>query len=128
MRLTPSARCCLICTNAAPNCCYQMSRPSFLPPIVRLSLKFLLPLSTLLVAIPANAGSAFFNFNTNPVSGLLSLYGSATWQSSGGAGAATNTTDGYLQITPSATGQRGAVVFADFDGGAAIKGFTFEAD
>src|SRR5262245_40512075 len=83
----------------------------------------------LLQAICCQGGEAFFNFNTDPTaSGLLTLYGSATWQRTGGAGAATNANDGYLQITPSSANQRGAVVFADFDNGAIIQAFTFEAD
>jgi uncharacterized repeat protein (TIGR03806 family) len=82
-----------------------------------------------LVAPSGRGASVFFNFNTNPVaSGLLTLYGNATWQPSGGAGAATNASDGYLQITPSARDQRGAIVFADFDNGKMIQAFTFEAD
>src|SRR2546430_214135 len=77
----------------------------------------------------AKAGSAFFDFNSDPTAGgLLTLYGNATWQPTGGAGAATNASDGYLQITDSAGGQRGAIVFADFDTGAVIRAFTFDAD
>ena len=45
---------------------------------------------------------------------------------SGGAGASTNGADGYIEVTPSAGNQRGAVVFADFDNGQMIKAFTFE--
>src|SRR5882672_145445 len=83
----------------------------------------------LLVSVKVYAGSAFFNFNTDPTaSGLLSLYGNATWKTTGGAGAATNASDGYLEVTPSIGGQRGAIVFSDFDSGAMIKAFTFEAD
>src|SRR5215475_10000494 len=85
--------------------------------------------SVVLSALACQAGSASFNFNTDPTaSGLLKLYGNANWHSSGGAGAATNASDGYIEVTPSAGGQRGAVVFADFDGGQMIKAFTFEAD
>jgi hypothetical protein len=77
----------------------------------------------------AHAASAFFNFNSDPAAGgLVKLYGIANWQASGGAGAATNGNDGFLEITPSSGNQRGAVVFADFDSGAIIKAFTFEAD
>src|SRR5262249_39045224 len=80
-------------------------------------------------ALPVWGGSAFFNFNSNPTtSGLLTLYGNASWQPTGGAGAATNASDGYLQVTPAAGNQRGAIVFADFDNGQMIKGFTLEAD
>src|SRR5437899_12978053 len=88
-------------------------------------------LSAVLLLLPAcgRGASAFFDFNSNPTaSGLLTLYGSASWQPNGGAGAATNASDGYVQITPSAGNQRGAVVFADFDNGKIIQAFTFEAD
>jgi hypothetical protein len=82
-----------------------------------------------LIVEAAQAGSALFNFNTDPTaSGLLTLYGSATWQATAGAGAATNANDGFLEVTPSSGGQRGAVVFADFDKGEVIEAFTFEAD
>src|SRR5260221_6670718 len=75
------------------------------------------------------AATASFNFNSNPTaSGTLTLYGNANWQSTGGSGAATNTTDGFIEVTPSAGGMRGAVVFSDFDNGAIIKAFTFDAD
>lgn len=84
---------------------------------------------SILIVEAVHAGSAFFNFNTDPTaSGLVALYGSATWQATGGAGAATNANDGFLEITPSSGGQRGAVVFADSDNGEVIEAFTFEAD
>src|SRR5579859_7366490 len=80
-----------------------------------------------LICVPAaRAATVFFNFNTDPTAGsLLNLYGNANWQSTGGAGSATNATDGFIEVTPSAGGERGAVVFADFDNGAIIKAFTF---
>jgi hypothetical protein len=47
---------------------------------------------SLLLALANPAASAFFNFNTDPtVSGLLTLYGNAAWQPTGGAAAATFT-------------------------------------
>jgi hypothetical protein len=85
--------------------------------------------SLFFVTLACEAGSAFFDFNTNPTaSGALKLYGNANWYSSGGAGASTNASDGYIEVTSSAGGQRGAVVFADFDNGQMVKAFTFEAD
>lgn len=48
--------------------------------------------------------------------------------SSDGVGAATNGNDGYLQVTPAVNSQAGAVIFSDFDSGAVVQGFTFEAD
>ena len=83
----------------------------------------------LLLAGSAQAGTAFFDFNTDPTtSGLLTNYGNAVWISSGGAGAATNANDGFLQITAAVGSQRSAIVFADFDHGEVVKAFTFEAD
>ena len=83
----------------------------------------------LLLPGAGRAASALFNFNTDPTaSGQLTTYGSATWQSTGGAGAATNANDGYLEVTPSSGNQRGAIVFADFDSGKSIEAFTFDAD
>jgi len=77
----------------------------------------------------ARAGSAFFNFNSDPATnGLLTLYGNALWMRNDGAGAATNSNDGYLQITASVTNQRSAIIFADFDNGSVVKAFTFDAD
>ena len=81
------------------------------------------------LALSAPAASVFFNLNTNPIAGgQLTLYGNASWVSTNGAGAATNASDGFLEITPSAGGQRGAIVFADFDTGGAIRAYTFDAD
>jgi uncharacterized repeat protein (TIGR03806 family) len=81
------------------------------------------------LAISAPAASVFFNLNTNPAaSGQLTLYGNASWISTNGAGAATNASDGFLEITPSAGGQRGAIVFADFESGGSIRAYTFDAD
>ena len=57
--------------------------------------------------------SALFNFNTDPTaSSLLTIYGNASWIPTDGAGSATNANDGYLEVTPSANNQRGAIVFA----------------
>ena len=82
----------------------------------------------LLLCLTGRAATAFFDFNSDPTaSGLLTLYGSATWVPGGGVGAATNANDGFLQVTPSSSNQRGAVVFADFDNGKVIEAFTFDA-
>src|SRR6516225_11912033 len=99
-----------------------------------LNVKFLLarkslPFGAIFLALASHGASVFFDFNTNPTtSGLLTLYGNATWQATGGVGSTTNANDGYLQVTPSSSNQRGAVVFADFDNGKSIEAFTFEAD
>src|SRR5436190_22765997 len=82
-----------------------------------------------LLALAADASQNVFNFNSDPTaSGFLTIYGNANWQSTGGAGASTNAGDGFIEVTPSAGNQRGAVVFKDFDGGQVIEAFTFEAD
>lgn len=85
--------------------------------------------SSLFLALASPAASAFFNFNSDPTaSGQLTLYGSATWQPADGAGSLTNANDGFIEVTPSVSNQRGAVVFADFDNGKVIEAFTFAAD
>jgi uncharacterized repeat protein (TIGR03806 family) len=91
--------------------------------------KKLLLVSALAIGASAFAGTTFLNFNSDPtVGGLLTLYGSASWKSTGGVGAATNSNDGFLEVTPSSGGQRGAIVFSDVDSGVTIQAFTFEAD
>src|SRR5579883_2218359 len=96
---------------------------------VRSSSAVLLVLGWLLLPQSSPAASAFFDFNSDPtLSGLLTLYGSATWQTSGGVGSATNANDGYLEVTPSSNQQRWAIVFSDFDNGQVIEAFTFDAD
>ena len=80
-------------------------------------------------ATMAHAGSAFFDFNSDPTAGgQATLYGSATWMSTDGAGYATNSNDGYLQITPAENSQVGAIVFADIDNGAIVGDLHIEAD
>jgi len=84
---------------------------------------------TLLCAASAHAGSAFFDFNSDPAaSGLLTNYNNAFWSSFDGAGYATNANDGYLVITDGNKSQRGTIIFADIDNGQVVKAFTFEAD
>jgi hypothetical protein len=94
-------------------------------------LRFLLTWGNFLfLTSSVNAASVYFDFNTSEPfdNGSLTPYGSANWQPTGGTGAATNASDGYFEMTPSLGSQRGAVVFADFDNGAIIGAFTFEAD
>jgi hypothetical protein len=84
------------------------------------------------LALHSQAASVLFDFNTDPTtSGLLTIYnsgGTTMWVPTGGAGAATNANDGYLQITAAQGSQRGAIIFSDFDAGQVVKAFTFEAD
>src|SRR5581483_3380605 len=80
-------------------------------------------------ASSTRAGSAFFDFNSDPTAGgLATLYGSAAWFPSDGAGGATNGSDGYLQITPAINSEVGAIIFSDFDNGAIVGGLHVEAD
>jgi hypothetical protein len=85
---------------------------------------------TLLGAAAARAGTSTFDFNSDPsADGSLTIYGApnTAWVPYNGVGYATNFADGFLQITPAGPGN-GAVVFADFDNGAVVQGFTFECD
>jgi hypothetical protein len=81
------------------------------------------------LALSSQAATATFDFNTDPTnSGQLTVYGDSIWVPSGGVGASTNANDGYLQVTAAANGQRGAIVFSDFDGGQVVAAFTFDMD
>jgi len=85
--------------------------------------------AALALALSTQAATVLFDFNTDPTAnGLLHLYGNSRWVSTDGAGGSTNANDGYLSVTDAANGQRGAIVFEDFDGGQVVKAFTFEAD
>ncbi len=68
------------------------------------------------------AGSATFDFNTDP-SGILTLFGNSTWRPSGGVGGT-----GYLSITDAANSQSGTIVFDDLDNGGIVNSFTFSCD
>lgn len=70
-------------------------------------------------------GTVTFDFNSDP-NGILNFFGAAYWVSSGGAGG--GDTNGYLSITDAGNGQRGVIIFDDFDSGQVVKAFTFEAD
>ncbi|HWV99323.1 MAG TPA: hypothetical protein VNZ64_06460 [Candidatus Acidoferrum sp.] len=75
------------------------------------------------------ATTVLFDFNSDPsAGGLATVYGSAGWVGTDGAGVATNGLDGYLQITPAVNSQVGAILFSDFDNGAIVGGLHFEAD
>jgi hypothetical protein len=83
-------------------------------------------LAGLLCAASAQAGSADYNFNTDPIAaGLMTFYGSGYWNANGGATGADG--DGYLVVTE-ATGQSSRIIFNDFDAGKVVKAFEFEAD
>jgi len=96
---------------------------------LRIPTNLFVGLAVLALPLTTRAASVLFDFNSDPsTSGLLTLYGNSTWQPSGGVVGATNTTDGYLSITDAINSQRGAIVFADFDAGSVVAGFTFDAD
>jgi hypothetical protein len=87
----------------------------------------------LLCAATAQGASVLFDLNSDPATnGRLTIYGnpagSAVWVPSGGAGAATNANDGYLQLTPATGNQRGVVLVTNFDNGAVVSGFTVDLD
>jgi hypothetical protein len=89
----------------------------------------LLPLtkSLLILSVPAFTGGAFagsanFDFNTDPT-GILTLFNNSTWRPSGGVGGT-----GYMSITDAANDQSGTIVFDDFDNGAIVNAFTFSCD
>ncbi len=84
---------------------------------------------SLALAAQGWAGTAYFDFNQDPaLTGSFTNYGNAVWFSYDGVGAATNATDGFLQITANQGSQRSAIIFQDFDNGAVVQGFTFECD
>ncbi len=70
----------------------------------------------------ALAGSANFNFNTDP-SGILTLFGNSIWRETGGVGGT-----GYMSITDAVGGQSGTIVFDDLDPGGIVNAFTFSCD
>lgn len=95
----------------------------------------------------ANAGSVFYDLNTDPTS-ILTLYGTGVqstygggaflggtppfWQATGGAStthAGTNVIGGgYLHLTDNTGSQRSAILFDDFDNGLVVKAFSFSMD
>ncbi len=64
--------------------------------------------------VPLSAGTATFDFNTDPA-GILDMRGSAEWRETGGVD-----NSGYLSITDALGGQSSVIVFDDFDGGAIV--------
>jgi hypothetical protein len=80
----------------------------------------------LLCAAAARAGTAEYDFNTDPIAeGLMTFFGVGYWNPADGASGAGD--DGYLVVTEG-TGQSSRIIFNDFDGGKVVKAFTFEAD
>jgi len=73
----------------------------------------------------SQAGTAFFDFESNPgdIYPDYDQRGNSTWLFDTLPGGGYN---GYLSITESANGQRGAIVMPDIDNGLPIKAFTFE--
>ncbi len=84
---------------------------------------------SLALATPSRASTNIFDFNADPtLTGSFTNYGNATWFPYDGVGYATNTSDGFLEITANLGSQRSAIIFQDFDSGAVVQGFTFECD
>jgi hypothetical protein len=82
----------------------------------------------LLCAASAQAGSFFFDFNTDPASsGLFTTEGASEWVPYHGTGYETNSEDGFLSITK-ARSESGRIIFSDFDSGSVVQAFTFECD
>lgn len=75
------------------------------------------------VGYSALAGTASYNFDTDPTS-VLNLYGNAAWYSTGGNPAS----GGFLSITDAQNSQRSGIVFDDFDNGLVVKAFSFAMD
>ncbi len=84
---------------------------------------------SLALAAQSWAATVNFGFNEDPtLTGSFTNYGNANWYPYDGAGYATNTSDGFLEVTAAAGSQRSAIIFQDFDNGAVVQGFTFECD
>ena len=83
-----------------------------------------------LSALSALAGTATWDFNTDPATGPTPLTllgggnGGGDWMQSGGVTG--GDTDGYLSITGPTAGQWAKVIFPDMDNGKIIAAFTFE--
>lgn len=71
------------------------------------------------------AGSATYDFNSQPPADL-NFVGNAEWRSSGGASGGAN--DGYLALFDAVNSQHASVLIPDFDNGLIVKGFSFEVD
>lgn len=77
----------------------------------------------LLSATSAWAGTAFFDFESDPAGDpALQLFGNAAWW-----GGLYPGDTGFLSITDAAGSQRSAIVFADIDNGQTVDSFVFEA-
>lgn len=75
----------------------------------------------------AQAGTATFNFNSDPsLDGASTNYGASVWVPDGGVTGAVG--DGWLQLTAAGGGQSSSILFEDFDAGSVVKAFTFEVD
>jgi hypothetical protein len=81
----------------------------------------------LLCATLAHAGTATFDFNTDPsLNGSFTNYGNAAWYPDFGVTGAAG--DGWLEVTAALGSQGSTVLFEDFDAGSVVKAFTFDMD
>ena len=78
--------------------------------------------SLAVVTTTSRAGTATFDFETNPTNQGIAFFGNAQWRQSGG------NPGGYLSITDAVNSQQARLVFPDIDDGLPIRAFTFEAD
>ena len=85
--------------------------------------KILTALSTLLLVTSVRAGTATYNFDTDP-SSILKISGNnpSPWRATGGK------SGGFLAITYPVGSQSTTVVFPDIDAGKIVTAFTFECD
>jgi hypothetical protein len=82
-------------------------------------------LLSLLMYTTAYAGNAVFDFESDPSTTGLTLYGNHApdaWRSDGG------NPGGYLSLTDASGGQNTVAIFPDFDNGLIVKAFTFSMD
>jgi hypothetical protein len=75
------------------------------------------------------AGSASYNFNSDPASSGIIMIGSGgypVWRSSGGTGG--GATDGYLALLDSVGNTHAAILFPELDPGLNLQAFVFDVD
>ncbi len=83
-----------------------------------------------LAVMPALAGTAKWDFNTDPTAGTAPLtllgsgFGGGDWVPTDGASGGSN--DGYLSVTGPSGSQWAKIFFPDIDAGKVVTAFTFE--
>lgn len=76
------------------------------------------------LVVLGQAGSAVFDFETDPTLLGLQIFSTSAsvWQNGGG------NPGGFLELTPPVNGQTTVLIFPDLDNGAIVQAFTFAAD